>query len=271
MAGSTERPPAEASVVVHDAVITEERSRVIEARWAGGGMAEVARQDAKDDLVQPAWTGGGSIARTVGRLYASSGVGGGSGACTATVVGIRTVITAAHCVRTSTEGALARTAAWDQDLFFVPGYEGGAGPHGGFTVRRVRMAEDWQTYGRDVAMLEMNPGADGRNISDVVGTQPISFTAEPGASAHFFGYPYTDRVLHCSGVTAWAAGETMVRVPCLMGGGGQWRFVPFGRPGGGRCRRGERRRRRGRKLRNSPRRIRPRPLPAVRARLMCSS
>lgn len=60
---------------------------MIEAHWVGSGMAEVARQDAKDDLVQPVWTGGGSIARTVGRLYASSGVGGGSGACTATIVG----------------------------------------------------------------------------------------------------------------------------------------------------------------------------------------
>ncbi|MFH8582297.1 trypsin-like serine peptidase [Streptomyces zaomyceticus] len=205
--------------MVHDGATTEEHRRVIEAHWAGGGMAEVARQDAKDDLVQPAWTGGGSIARTVGRLYASSGVGGGSGACTATVVGIRTVITAAHCVRTPTEGASAQAAAWDQNLFFVPGYEDGAGLHGGFTVRQVRMAEDWQTDGQDLAMLEMNPGAGGRNISDFVGAQPISFTAKPGASAHFFGYPYTDRVLHCSGVTTWAAGEALVRVPCLMGVG----------------------------------------------------
>ncbi|RSS42589.1 hypothetical protein EF906_11790 [Streptomyces sp. WAC08241] len=217
--GDGEAPSAEVSIVVHDGATTSERSRVIEARWTGGGVAEIARQDAKGDLVQPAWTNGGTIARTVGRLYATSGAGGGSGACTATVVGVRTVVTAAHCVRTSAEGASARAAAWDQDLFFVPGYEGGAGPDGGFTVRRVRMAEDWQVDGRDVAMLEMNPGADGRNVSDVVGVQPISFTSEPGASTHFFGYPYTDRVLHCSGVSTWAAGKAMVRVPCLMGMG----------------------------------------------------
>nr|WSX54222.1 trypsin-like serine protease [Streptomyces sp. NBC_00974] len=207
------------STVVHDGSTTEEDRRWVDTHWTAGGMAEVADADAKDNLVQPAWTGGGSISRTVGRLYGMSGVDGGSGACTATVVGVRTVITAGHCVRTSTEGSPARAAAWDRNLYFVPGYQGGSGPHGGFTVRRVRMAEDWGADGRDVAMLEMNPGADGRNISDVVGAQPISFTAAPGASGHFFGYPYTDRVLHCSGVTAWAAGTALVRIPCHMGVG----------------------------------------------------
>ncbi|MFE2875146.1 trypsin-like serine peptidase [Streptomyces roseus] len=205
--------------MVHDGAITEEDRRAVETHWAGGGLAVVADADAKEDLVQPAWTGGGSIARTVGRLFASSGVGGGPGACTATVVGVRTVITAGHCVRTSTDRSPARAAAWDRNLYFVPGYQGGSGPHGGFTVRRVRMAEEWQSDGRDVAMLEMNPGADGRNISEVVGAQPISFTAALGASGHFFGYPYTDRVLHCSGVTTWAAGGALVRIPCRMGAG----------------------------------------------------
>ncbi|MET9463861.1 trypsin-like peptidase domain-containing protein [Streptomyces sp. NPDC006544] len=217
-AGRDGPPPAGARTVVHDAATTEEGRRGVEARWVDGGMAAVARDDAKDGLVQPAWTNGGSIARTVGRLYAS-GTNGGSGACTATVVGVRTVITAAHCVRTPAEGAPAQAATWDEDLYFVPGYQNGAGPHGGFTVRRVRMAEDWQRYGRDVAMLEMNAGPDGRNISEATGAQPVSFTAEPGAPAHFFGYPYTDRVLHCSGVTTWAAGKTLLRVPCLMGMG----------------------------------------------------
>ncbi|MCX5308852.1 trypsin-like peptidase domain-containing protein [Streptomyces sp. NBC_00160] len=210
--------PADTGIVVHDEAGRVEDRRAAEDHWTGGGIAAVARLDAKDDLVQPAWQGGGSIARTIGRVYAS-GADGGSGACTATVVGRRTVITAAHCVRTSVEGAPASKATWDQGLYFVPGYENGAGPAGGFTVRRVRMAEDWERYGRDVAMLEMNPGPDGRNISEFTGVQPISFTAKPGTEANFFGYPYTNRVLYCSGVTTWTERNTLLRVPCVMGRG----------------------------------------------------
>ncbi len=217
-AGRNGPASVETRIVVHDDASAGSERIAAEDHWTGGGMAAVARNDATDDLVQPAWTAGGSIARTVGRLYAA-GADGNSGACTATVVGVRTVITAAHCVRTSVEGAPARAATWDNGLYFVPGYQNGTGPHGGFTVRRVRMAENWQKDGLDVAMLEMNPGRDGRNISEVTGAQPISFLAEPGRSAHFFGYPYTDRVLHCSGVTTWASGKTLLRVPCLMGMG----------------------------------------------------
>lgn len=217
-AGHNGPASVETRIVVHDDATAESQRFAAEDHWTGGGIAAVARNDAKEDLVQPAWTAGGSIARTVGRLYAV-GADGNSGACTATVVGIRTVITAAHCVRTSVEGAPARAATWDNGLYFVPGYQSGTGPHGGFTVRRVRMAENWQKDGLDIAMLEMNPGRDGRNISEVTGAQPISFLAEPGGSAHFFGYPYTDRVLHCSGVTTWASGKTLLRVPCLMGMG----------------------------------------------------
>ncbi|MGW1764483.1 trypsin-like serine peptidase [Streptomyces sp. NPDC002073] len=209
-------PPA-VRTVVQDGAVTVKDRRAAEAYWAGGAMEAIARVDAKDDLVPPAWTGGGSIARTVGRLFAMSGADGTPAACTATLVGSRTVITAAHCVRTSTEGSPDSAAAWDRNLFFVPGYRAGKGPHGGFTVRRVRMAEDWGNEGRDLAMLEMNPSADGRTVTEAVGgPQPISFTAQTGAG-HFFGYPYTDWVLHCSGATSRGAIPALVRIPCLMG------------------------------------------------------
>lgn len=206
-------------IVVHDAAITEQDRSRVETYWTGTGIANVAHGDAIGDPVQPEWTEGGLIARTVGRLYAK-GAGSGLGACTATVVGTNTVITAAHCVRTSDAGEPSRSATWDQQLYFVPGYRDGKTPYGGFTVRRVRMAEEWQDEGLDVAVLEMNPGHDGRSISEVTGVQRISFTAESGSRTHFFGYPYTNRLLHCEGGNSREyRGSALLRIPCVMGVG----------------------------------------------------
>ncbi|MCX5396721.1 serine protease [Streptomyces sp. NBC_00102] len=191
----------------------------MEAYWTGTGIAAVAQEDAIGGHVQPEWTDGGVIARTVGRLYAQSDEGG-PGACTATVVGTNTVITAAHCVRTSDAGESSRSATWDQKLYFVPGYHDGKSPYGGFTVRRVRMAEEWQDEGLDVAVLEMNSGDDGQSISEVTGAQGISFTADSGTRTHFFGYPYTNRALHCEGGnTREYRGSALLRIPCVMGVG----------------------------------------------------
>ncbi|WP_406495479.1 trypsin-like peptidase domain-containing protein [Streptomyces sp. NBC_00846] len=206
-------------IVVHDAAITKQDRSRVETYWTGTGIADVARGDAIGDPVQPEWTEGGVIARTVGRLYAQ-GTGGGLGACTATVVGTNTVITAAHCVRTSDAGEPSRSATWDQQLYFVPGYHDGKSPYGGFTVRRVRMAEEWQDEGLDVAVLEMNSGDDGRSISEVTGVQRISFTADSGTRTHFFGYPYTNRLLHCEGGNSREyRGSALLRIPCVMGVG----------------------------------------------------
>ncbi|MFE5090758.1 trypsin-like serine peptidase [Streptomyces sp. NPDC056638] len=206
-------------IVVHDAAVTKQDRARVEAYWTGTGIADVAHGDAIGDPVQPEWTEGGVIARTVGRLYAQ-GAGGGLGACTATVVGTNTVITAAHCVRTSDAGEPSRSATWDQQLYFVPGYRDGKSPYGGFTVRRVRMAEEWQDEGLDVAMLEMNAGHDGRSISEVTGVQRISFTAESGSRTHFFGYPYTNQLLHCEGDNSREyRGSSLLRIPCVMGVG----------------------------------------------------
>ncbi|MGW0877965.1 hypothetical protein ACWD3Z_47115 [Streptomyces sp. NPDC002740] len=55
-------------IVVHDAALTKQDRARVEAYWTGTGIADVAHEDAIGDPVQPEWTEGGLIARTVGRL-----------------------------------------------------------------------------------------------------------------------------------------------------------------------------------------------------------
>ncbi|MFE9927942.1 trypsin-like serine peptidase [Streptomyces sp. NPDC005533] len=208
---------AEQKVLAHDAALSAAEQQQVEQYWVSQGVARMANSDRSAHFPQPEWDTGGAIALTVGRIY---GTGGRDAACTATVVGTTTVVTAAHCVRTSLADGSSRTATWDENLYFVPGYRDGQSPYGGFTVRRVHMAEDWQSDGNDVAMLEMNRAADGRTVSAVVGSQRIAFGAEPANPTHQFGYPYTSRVLHCEGpgTRPWRA-PNLFRIPCVMGVG----------------------------------------------------
>ncbi|MGW1773970.1 hypothetical protein [Streptomyces sp. NPDC002104] len=53
----------------------------------------------------------------------------------------------------------------------------------------------------------------------MTGAQKISFSEAPGARTHFFGYPYTTRVLHCEGPHEQGPGRGVLRIPCLMGVG----------------------------------------------------
>ncbi|MFJ6795062.1 trypsin-like serine peptidase [Streptomyces sp. NPDC091268] len=214
----TGRAAAEPKIITHESAATTAERQRVEQYWTGRGIADLASTDRSEGFVQPQWDRGGVIARTVGRLYVA---GDRDGACTATVVGAHTVVTAAHCVRTPLPDGSSRAAIWDGNLYFVPGYRDGQSPHGGFTVREVHMAEDWQADGNDVAMLEMNPAADGRSVSAVVGgAQRIAFDAAPGGAIHQFGYPYTSRVLHCAGPgTQPGDAPQFVRIPCIMGVG----------------------------------------------------
>lgn len=204
--------------MAREAALDAAEQRQVEQYWTDQGIAGIAMADRSDVFAQPEWDKEGVVARTVGRVFAMGGQE--DAACTATVVGTNTVVTAAHCVRTPLSDGSSQTAAWDENLYFVPGYRDGQSPHGGFTVRAVHMAEDWQADGNDVAMLEMNPAADGRSIAAVVGAQRIAFGATPGRQTHQFGYPYTSRVLHCEGPgTQPRRAPQFFRIPCLMGVG----------------------------------------------------
>ncbi|MEV0095313.1 trypsin-like serine protease [Streptomyces sp. NPDC050738] len=217
VSGSTAAPMPE--TVTRNAAATADERKRVEQFWKQGGIADIAEYDGTTSFKPAAWSKGGAMARSVGRLYAKS-ADGNLGACTATVVGRNTVVTAGHCVRTSTEGEPAQKATWDQNLYFVPGYRDGKAPLGGFVVRRVHMAKEWQEDGSDIAMLEMNPASDGRSVSEVAGAQRVTFKPEQGVRIDEFGYPYTSRLLQCAGTGVQDPEvPAMLAIPCHMGVG----------------------------------------------------
>lgn len=92
-------------------------------------------------------------------------------------------MTAAHHLRTSDAGAPSQAANRDQQLYFVPGYRDGESPYGGFTVPRVRIAEEAMA-GRGPGRRRAgdDPARHGRSISEVtaverIGSHPDSIAA----------------------------------------------------------------------------------------------
>ncbi|MFE3585486.1 trypsin-like serine peptidase [Streptomyces vinaceus] len=158
------------------------------------------------------WGGAGQIAKSVGRLFMNVSIYNLSTkeletrdlSCTATVVDSpsgSTVVTAAHCLMgrpyfkdgDPTKGQDTTRPVWDTKAYFVPGYRDGAKPYGGFTVNTSFIPKSYfekGDLGSDVAMLAMNPAADGRTIAAVTGTQRIQFNAprSTGQFTYNFGY-----------------------------------------------------------------------------------
>ena len=108
--------------------------------------------------------------------------------CSATVVDhpSRTVVmTAGHCVYDPRSRSAARR------LSFVPAYEDGARPFGGWTVDVSRTTQGWirkENYDFDYATLTMRPH-EGQLIEDVVGGRPLATNTPRRQVYNAFGYP----------------------------------------------------------------------------------
>ncbi|MCC4318260.1 trypsin-like serine peptidase [Streptomyces malaysiensis] len=174
-----------------------------------------------------AWTGGGLISTTAGKVFFQN-ASGGTFACSATVANSdnrSVVLTAGHCT------VDAATGTGYRNWVFIPGYNNGNRPYGTFSARSLFWDSQYvSTRGNanwDYAFAVMNT-LNGRTLADTVGAQGIAFNSQTGRHVHSFGYGGSaaegngERLNHCEGnefADAGRPGSTMWGIDCVQTGG----------------------------------------------------
>lgn len=152
------------------------------------------------------WTAGGAVAKTLGRVFFTTG-DGAAASCSGDVVNAANhsvVVTAGHCVRNG--------SAWNGAWVFVPGYHDGKRPYGTWVASVLATTPQWQDSQDteyDVGMAVI-AAQGGKRISDAVGAQGIAFGERRGRWVAAFGYPAEgsyngDAQIYCTG---GASGDT---------------------------------------------------------------
>jgi hypothetical protein len=118
------------------------------------------------------------------------------GFCSGTAINSPTrqlVLTAGHCVNSG--HAEGRASVWSRYLEFVPAYNGGVAPFGGFVARRgaIRAPKQWTNYGNpdfDMGVFLTRPNSEGVNVADAVGGGATIVTdLSRHQTFQTFGYP----------------------------------------------------------------------------------
>jgi V8-like Glu-specific endopeptidase len=151
-----------------------------------------------------AWTAGGAIVKTVGRVFFTVTAGSDAGrnaSCSGTAVtsaNKSVVITAGHCVKLS--------GAFHGNWVFVPGYDQGNRPNGTWPAINLLTTPQWsasEDMNYDVAAAVVAP-QNGQSLTDVVGGQGVAFNQPRGRQMYAFGYPAASpydgsKLIYCSG------------------------------------------------------------------------
>jgi V8-like Glu-specific endopeptidase len=144
--------------------------------------------------------------RSVGKLYLRFPTGV-TESCSASVVDANnqsTLITAGHCVYSSSRGGLATSAT------FVPGFHDGIAPFGEWSSLRIVPSGPWVLSGHshfDFAFIVLRHDARGRYVEDVVGGLPIAFNQPRNQAYHLLGYPGVPNPPY-NGQLMWACDST---------------------------------------------------------------
>ncbi|WP_405059720.1 hypothetical protein OG474_44300 [Kribbella sp. NBC_01505] len=176
-----------------------------------------------------AWTSGGKIVSTEGRVFFT--YTGRTASCSGTAVtsgNKSTVVTAGHCVKLD--------GAFHTNWVFVPAYNNGATPYGTWTAKKTYATPQWvasEDINYDVGAAVVNP-LSGASLTDVVGGQGIAFNQARGQNMYAFGYPAAapydgTKLVYCSGKVFNAFISDGIGMTCDMTGGasgGGW-FLQF--------------------------------------------
>ncbi|GAA4199101.1 peptidase [Streptosporangium oxazolinicum] len=171
----------------------------VPATEPGGDTVTATRGSAARASTGAAWTRGGAIVKTTGRVFFT--YQGRNASCSASAVTSEnksTVITAGHCVRMG--------GAFHGNWVFVPGYHNGDRPHGTWVATTLYTTPQWnnsEDINHDVASAVVAP-LNGRSLTDVVGGQGISFNQGRRQQMHSFGYPAASpydgsKLVYCAG------------------------------------------------------------------------
>ncbi|NUT91523.1 MAG: peptidase [Saccharothrix sp.] len=172
-----------------------------------------------------AWTGGGAVVKTAGRVFFT--YQGRNASCSGNAVtsaNKSTVITAGHCVKLD--------GAYHTNVAFVPAYNNGNAPYGTWNARATYATPQWdasEDINYDIGSIVVGQ-VGGQYLTDVVGAQGIAFNQAKADNMYAFGYPAASpydgtKLVYCSGTTFNAFLSNGIGMTCNMTGGasgGPW-------------------------------------------------
>ncbi|KAB8187573.1 peptidase [Nonomuraea phyllanthi] len=174
------------------------------AQPTGAGAAGAGRSGARLQAARSsgaAWTGGGTVVKTTGRIFFTTQ--GRNASCSGSAVtsaNKSVVLTAGHCVKLN--------GTFHTNWVFVPGYANGQRPFGTWPATKLLTTPQWNSgedINYDVAAAVVAP-LDGKSLVDVVGGQGVAFNQQRRQQMYAFGYPAAapydgSKLVYCSGRT----------------------------------------------------------------------
>ncbi|MEU0717713.1 peptidase [Streptomyces lavendulocolor] len=146
-----------------------------------------------------AWTGGGAVVKTSGRVFFT--LQGRTASCSGNAVtsqNASTVITAGHCVKYQ--------GSWHTNWVFVPAYDNGQAPYGQWTATKTLTTPQWEAsedINHDIGAAVVAP-LGGQKLTAVTGAQGIQFNGGYNKQMYAFGFPAASpydgsKLVYCSG------------------------------------------------------------------------